>query len=196
MITMLCVASHDYCHQYRVCIQSQVEYCDLHGLQHELVSGHKADHNWKRYKVRRVADIIESTGNDVIMIDADCMMTPRAPQPDFVTPTAEIYFAVGKSRRPNTGFVYWRNTEFVKSFLREFIARLDSDVCPEQYKVTTEGENGHFLWMLADHDWNTNAYFGLISRLWNCSSLRLESEAYVLHFTNHLRDRLVHYNDN
>ena len=196
MITLFCAASDDYVAKYDFCIESHRQWCVKHGYHYELHSGPRELHNWKRWKITKTLDLLRTRDDDVIMIDADCMFADHAEHPHFVDERAHIYYALGKSRRLNSGFVYFRNTKFSQKFLKELLRRLELEIPRDSnFFVTQEGENGHMIWLVSDWMCVDEEKFKIIPRLWNCTSRRLETEANVLHFTNHMADRLEHYRD-
>ena len=195
MINVLCVASDDYAEKYYQCIKSQDQFCNLHQYNFVLVKGHKDSRNWKRSKVEELYKLLTTQSNDVLLIDCDCLIKKETPKLEtFLIKEKSIYYVKGKSGRLNSGFLYFKNNAESKKFVEDIFDRFSKTV-PASHYVTKEGENGHIIWLQNDYLSEGKDIFFELSKLWNCSSLTLEKEAYVLHFTNDLKKKYTAYND-
>jgi hypothetical protein len=191
-VILLCLASNDYAEKYKPCIQSQQEYCERQGYTYRLVTGEKESRNWKRAKVEELEQAL--VYEDVCLIDADCLIKPDCPPfSDFLTDKS-IYYANGKSGRLNSGFLYFKNTCGSSKFIAELKDKLELPVPANKgYFVTSEGENGHIIWLKAEYEERNKLIFQEISNLWNCSLRSIKEQAYILHFTNSLRKEIFKY---
>ena len=194
MTKVLCVADYDYVKSHQFCIDSHRKYCKKNNYEYVLISGDKNSRNWKRSKVDELIDLLYNFNDDVLLIDADCFIKENTPEfLNFLT-NKSIYFVKGKSKRLNSGFLYFKNNDKSKKFLLDLKERLKTAIPKGRgYFVTKEGENGHIIWLKADYEMQGKHIFQEISFHWNCSLPKLEDKAHVLHFTNDLRKRIHKY---
>jgi len=186
---LLCLASDNYVRKYSVCIASQEQYCKKHGYTYKLITGKKEERNWKRAKVDEVCKFLAD--DDVCLIDADCLIKDNCPQTETFISDKSIYYAVGKSKRLNSGFLYFKKDKKSKKFIKDLKNKLSYEVPNNSgYFVTKEGENGHIIWLKAEYEQKNIDIFQEIPKLWNCSSPALMDDAYILHFTNNLKNEL------
>lgn len=194
---ILCTASDNYIKKYKPCIDSQINYCNKHNYEYKLISGKKEDRNWKRAKIDELIILLENTNNDVLLIDADCLIKDNCPKLKNFLNDKSIYYANGKSGRLNSGFLYFKNDQNSLNFLHDLKEKLKLKIPKGNgYYVTKEGENGHIIWVKHEYENNNNNIFQEISKKWNCSSPVLKEEAYILHFTNDLKKEIYKYNEN
>jgi len=194
---LLCTASDNYIKKYKSCIISQQEYCNRNNYKYILIQGTLKSRNWKRAKIEELHSIIDTTDDDILLIDGDCYIKNNCPPLDnFLNKDKSIYYANGKSGRLNSGFLYFKNNLESKNFVRELLKKLEKPVPRGRgYFVTKEGENGHIIWLKDEYEKALKNIFQEIPKLWNCSSPILEKEAYVLHFTNDLKKGIHRYNE-
>jgi hypothetical protein len=193
-MVVLCIASNNYKLKYLPCIESQKRYCNRMDYTYKLVSGADDSRNWKRAKIEELCSIINATNDDILLIDGDCYIKDNCPPIDFLKQDKSIFYVNGKSGRLNSGFLYFRNNDYSKDFLVELKEKLNCDLPRDQgYFVTSKGENGHIIWVQNEWTKSGKDIFQEISFHWNCSSPKLENEAYVLHFTNNLKKRIYQY---
>jgi len=194
---ILCTASDDYVKKYKPCIDSQIEYCNKNNYEYKLITGKKEERNWKRSKIEELITLLENTDNDVLLIDADCLIKNTCPQFDEFLNDKSIYYANGKSGRLNSGFLYFKNTIHSKQFLYDLEEKLKLPIPRGKgYYVTKEGENGHIIWTKHEYEKLNKDIFQKISKKWNCSSPAAKKDAYILHFTNDLKKEIHKYNAN
>ena len=194
---ILCTASDDYIEKYKPCINSQIYYCKKNNYEYKLVSGKKEERNWKRSKIDELINLLETTSNDVLLIDADCLIKENCPQLEKFLNDKSIYYANGKSGRLNSGVLYFKNDSAALDFLKDLKEKLKYSVPRGKgYYVTKEGENGHIIWTKDEYEKSNKNIFQEISKKWNCSSPALKDKAYILHFTNDLKKEIHKYNAN
>jgi hypothetical protein len=194
MTKILCVADDEYIKKYKPCIESQIEYAKRTGYQHVLISGEKESRNWKRSKIDELMTLLETTSDDVILIDADCLIKDSCPKFTTFVNDQSIYYANGKSGRLNSGFLYFKNDQNSLNFLYDLKEKLKLTIPRGKgYFVTKEGENGHIIWLKDEYKKSGKDIFQEIPRLWNCSSPSLKEDAYILHFTNDLKKEIYKY---
>jgi hypothetical protein len=193
---LLCTADNNYIEKYKPCIDSQKDWCKKNNYTYTLVSGTRESCNWKREKINKLMYLLDTTDEDVCLIDGDCYIKENCPSINFLNSKKSIYYANGKSERLNSGFLYYKNNSYSKKFVKELLEKLNNPIPRGKgYFVTTEGENGHIIWI--QNEWINNGLdiFQKISRYWNCSSPKLKELAYILHFTNDLRKEIRKYNE-
>jgi len=194
---LLCAADDGYVEKYKPCIKSQRNWCIKNNYRYNLVSGTRDSHNWKRAKVKELDFLLNSTKEDICLIDGDCYIKEKCPPINFLNSEKSIYYANGKSGRLNSGFLYFKNNKDSLNFLYDLKEKLNFKVPRGKgYYVTKEGENGHVIWVKHEYENNNANIFQEISKKWNCSSPALKEDAYVLHFTNDLKKEIYKYNEN
>lgn len=192
---LLCTASDDYIKKYSLCIESQKQYCKKYNYQYKLVNGNQQERNWKRAKVEELNKLLNNQDNDICLIDSDCLIKDTCPSFDvFLEADKSIYYVNGKSRRLNSGFLYFKNNNVTKQFVQDLIEKLTLQVPKGKgYYVTKEGENGHIIWLKDEYEKAGKNIFQKILKKWNCSSPLLKNDAYILHFTNDLKKEYNKY---
>lgn len=194
MISLLCVADFVYTGRYFPCIISQKEYCARNDYDYKLITGEADERNWKRYKVDLIIELLKKTEGDVVIIDADCFIKEDCPPfESFLVDNKDIYYVDGRSGRPNSGFIYFKNNINSLEFIETVKQRLKVRVPERAHFVSTEGENGHINWTVADWMRSEKNIFHKLPIDWNCSSKQYEQDAYILHFTNELSRRINNY---
>ncbi|GAA2867553.1 hypothetical protein GGQ99_001277 [Aminobacter niigataensis] len=190
---VLSIATPDYAIRWRFCIDSHYSYCRRLGYEYQMVDpSHYALHP-KWAKLEAAVSCLEG-GHDVLLIDADAEIDKRCPRfADLFeqSPSVDILSVKGISGRPNSGVLALRGgqSSVAATFLRECLARREEPVPTEDF-VTEEGENGHVIWLLKQARFAERS--GDLPRFWNCSDPESAEQAYVRHYTNHLRDHLEH----
>lgn len=193
---LLCTASDDYIEKYKPCISSQMIYCRKHGYTYKLIQGSQESRNWKRAKIDELENLLNTTEEDVCLIDGDCLIKDRTPAIDFLNKKKSIFYVNGKSGRLNSGFVYFKNNQHSKDFIKELKEKLKLSIPRGKgYFVTTEGENGHIIWLQDEWTQAGRNVFQQISFEWNCASPVFKERAYILHFTGPLKKEIYKYND-
>jgi hypothetical protein len=194
---LLCIASDNYKLKYLSCIESQERYCSKMNYTYKLVSGPDDSRNWKRAKVEELTNIINATDDDILLIDGDCYIKDICPPIDFLTEDKSIFYVNGKSGRLNSGFLYFKNNNHSRDFVAELKEKLKCKLPRGRgYFVTTEGENGHVIWLQDEWIKSEKNVFQEIGFEWNCASPKLKQKAYILHFTGLLRKEIYKYNEN
>lgn len=198
MITVICTASDNYVKKYFPCIDTHKQYCARQGYTYNLITGSQTSRNWKRAKLLEVKKELETTNNDVLIIDGDCYIKKDCPPlGKFISKKKSVYYANGKSGRCNSGFMFFKNNAKSLKYVTDVISRFDQSVPRgEGYYVTKEGENGHIIWVMEEYKNKKSKIFQEISNKWNCSSPARKRSAYVLHFTNDLKKEIYKYNEN
>ena len=194
---LLCTASDDYIEKFKPCISSQAIWCKKYGYSYNLIRGSQESRNWKRAKIDELEYLLNNTDEDICLIDGDCYIKDRCPPIDFLNKKKSIFYVNGKSGRLNSGFLYFKNNDHSRNFIKELKEKLKLPIPRGQgYFVTTEGENGHIIWLQDEWSNNGKNVFQQISFEWNCASPRLKEKAYILHFTGSLKKEIYKYNEN
>ena len=197
MIRLLCVADNEYIKKYKPCIDSQQTFCNRNNYKYNLIQGAPESRNWKRTKIDELSNLLNNTNDDVCLIDGDCYIKDNCPTLDrFLIEGKDIFYAKGRSGRLNSGFLYFKNNVRTRAFVKELQEKLKLPVPRGKgYFVTTEGENGHIIWIKDEWELSGKNIFYEISFHWNCSSPKLKETAYILHFTNALKKEIYKYNE-
>lgn len=182
-IIFVCVASEDYLKKYQRCVLSQKEYCKRYDYDHRIVSDDTNSHipgEWYWKKIYSIKEFYNSHDFFVI-IDADCEITNLAPPLEEIIDHNSIYFTLGISSRPNSGFLIIKNDQRGKEFIDD-VLRKRHIPCPAEFSM--KGENGQVIWSIAEN----SAGCKELSLNWNCSQPDYMDSAYIVHYTNKLRD--------
>lgn len=188
--TVICMATTDYVANWLFCINSQQEYCRIHGYDYDLASEPVDGLNAKWSKLVYARDQL-AAGCNVLMIDADCWISPQTPPLESLLSTAEdrdIFVCLGLSGRPNSGFMLFRGGDTAAlTFLQTCLDARLTPIPPED-RVTVEGENGHVIAILKRPPFAARTQ--ILDRAWNCSLPEEAETAFVRHYTNKLREHL------
>ncbi|WP_439599079.1 hypothetical protein [Falsiroseomonas sp.] len=151
MAVLLCVATGDYLHDWQDCIQSHRTYCAAHGYDYRLIDRPLSELHpkWQKFEVAR--EILRG-GDDVLLIDADALISTAAPpflQVLEADPCCDIFCVLGRSQRPNSGVIMLRGSapSVACEFLTDCLAARELPLPAEDF-VTALGENGHFIHFL------------------------------------------------
>ena len=183
---VLTIATADYARTWRFCIDAQVNYCRRNAYEHRVIDPTGSPLHPKWAKLEHAASLLRR-GRDVLLIDADAEITATCPPfTDTLVshPARDIFCVKGISGRPNSGVMLLRSGATALRFLEDCLVHRQDAVPPEDF-VTTEGENGHIIWML-----KRQPYADALAELplaWNCSDPAQADQAFVRHYTNHLK---------
>jgi hypothetical protein len=183
---MSCSCSPDFLIYYKKCLKSQKTYCKRFGYDYvidnsPLIEGQtNKEWTWKKHYT---LDQYVDTHDILILIDADCEIKNNAPPIESFLDDNSIYYVNGVSKRPNAGFMVFRNNEIRKKFHQELMTRRYRQV-PNQYRVKSGGDNGHVIWILDEMNENKKE----LPLAWNCSQPEYVDSAYIIHYTNHMRN--------
>lgn len=184
-IIISCSCSPDFLIKYKKCIDSQRAYCKKHNYDYAiddkpLLPGQKKNEwTWKKHYT---LDQYERTHDVFVSIDADCEIKDTTPPIESILNENSIYYVLGKSGRPNAGFMVYRNDEIRKYFHTELMKRRSQKV-PASFRVKPSGDNGHVIWVLSEMTEGLQE----LPLEWNCSHPAYKDNAYILHYTNRLR---------
>jgi hypothetical protein len=189
-IIISCSASPDFVKKWKRCIESQKLYCKKYGYDYvvddrPLLEG-QTNNEWT-WKKHYTLDQYENTHDLFVAIDADCEIKKNTPPIESVLNDNSIYYVLGVSKRPNAGFMIFRNDSVRKYFHTELKKRRLQPVPPD-FRVKLSGDNGHVIWILSEMTKGLQE----LPLQWNCSQPSHIDDAYILHYTNHLRG---YYND-
>ncbi|MDR7039430.1 hypothetical protein J2X36_004206 [Methylobacterium sp. BE186] len=182
----LTVATPDYARTWRFCIDAQSAYCRRHAYEHRVIDPSRSPLHPKWAKLEAAVGLLRQ-GRDVLLIDADAEISETCPPfMDLLAshPDRDIFCVKGISGRPNSGVMLLRAGGLALRFLEACLAHRQEPVPPEDF-VTSEGENGHVIWML-----KRRPYADALAELplaWNCSDPARSEHAFIRHYTNHLR---------
>jgi hypothetical protein len=181
-ISFICIASTDYIKKYTNCLSSQKKYCKKNNYSHILIDDKKyisdrRDYYWK--KIYEVRDILPKY-DYVVLIDCDCEITDKTPPIEEILDTNSIYYVLGISKRPNSGFLIFKNDIRSMHFLKDVIDKKEKSI-PEQF--SSKGENGFVIWSLAENNQGTKE----LDLKWNCSQPEFLESAYIIHYTNKMK---------
>lgn len=181
-IAFCCSASKDYIEKYKKCIESQISYCKKYDIDYFLDSG-PLDKGQKRseWYWRKVYNIIPYFENYdyVCIVDCDLEFTSLAEDIRTEITKESLFYVLGISKRPNSGFLIIKSDNDGKNFI-DTILKWRGNPLPAYAEM--KGENGYVIQYIKENPANTKE----IPLKWNCSQVQFKDEAYVLHYTNQL----------
>lgn len=186
-IAFFCAASDDYVEKYSNFIQSHKRYCMKHDIDYYIENDPlepdqtKKEWYWKKITcVEKYFDRYDYVG----VVDADLFILNRAPDIRTILDSKNsIFYANGKTGKPNSGFVIIKNSKKGKHYLSTV---LEYRKIAGKLKPNTGGENGSVIHYIK----NFPKFTKEIDRKWNFSSFKGQRFAYCLHFTKQLRGKL------
>lgn len=182
---VMTIATSDYFEKWKFCIETQQKYCAEIGYEHLLIDPSSSAYHPKWAKLE-IALALTRRYAAVLLLDADIEITPSCPPFEHILnthPSKDIFFALGFSGRPNSGFLLFRGGKESGAirFLAECLSR-KNDPVPKEDFVSVEGENGHIIMMLKLPEFVE--YSQLIDKSWNCTEPHLADKAYIWHYNN------------
>jgi hypothetical protein len=182
-IALSCIASIDYFKKYAKCIESQKKFCKKYNYDYCLNSDDDDILHWKDWYWKKIKEAKKILLNYdyVVIIDCDCEITDIAESIESVLDDNSIYYTLGISHRPNSGFLIIKNNKRGLSFLNDILEKRDNKF-PDNYS-STKGENGHVIWSLVENNQGTKE----LDLKWNCSQPEFLESAYIIHYTNKMR---------
>ena len=183
-IIFLCVASDDYLKKYKKCISSQENYCKKNNYTYYLDSDNSNITHWKDWYWKKIisAKTLLPTSDYLVIIDSDCEITNIAEPIESIIDNNSIYYVIGVSGRPNSGFLIIRNNARGNSFLKNVLDKRYKEF-PTEFRAD-KGENGQVIWELFENKNETKE----IPLRWNCSQPKFLKDAYVIHYTNKMKN--------
>lgn len=136
-IALSCIASEDYLEKYQKCVDSQRLYCEKYKYDYYLNRDDTDISHWKDWywkKVYEALNLLEKY-DFVVIIDADCEITESAIEIESELDNNSIYYVLGISNRPNSGFLIIRNDQRGINFLTDLLGKRHQPL-PEQYRST------------------------------------------------------------
>jgi len=181
-IAFICVASDDYVKKYKNCLSSQKNYCKKNDYLHILIDDKKYISDWKDYYWKKIYEVNDhlSKYDYVVLIDCDCEITDNTPPIKEILDTNSIYYVLGISKRPNSGFMIFKNDIRSIDFLNDVINKKEKPL-PKEFAM--KGENGFVIWSLIENNQGTKE----LDLKWNCSQPEFLESAYIIHYTNKMR---------
>ena len=177
-VVFYCVGSPNYVIKYQRCISSQITYCQKNNYDHFLDEEVSDNYYWKKiYGVKQ----FYNTYDIIVIIDCDCEITSKCPPIESFLNECSVYYALGISGRPNSGFLPIKTDSRGQNFVSNVIAKKEL-ICPDD--LIMKGENGRIIWELQENNNLTQE----ISNKWNCSDPKFIDSAYIIHYTNLMKD--------
>jgi hypothetical protein len=87
---------------------------------------------------------------------------------------------LGISKRPNSGFMIFKNDQRSADFLNDVITKREKEI-PNQFSM--KGENGYVIWSLSENKEDTKE----LELKWNCSQPEFLDECFIIHYTNKMK---------
>jgi hypothetical protein len=186
-IAFICVASDDYVKKYKNCLSSQKNYCKKNDYLHILIDDKKYISDWRDYYWKKIYEAKDNLINCdfLVLIDADCEITEKAEPIENILDSHSIYYVLGISKRPNSGFMIFKNDDRSMFFLNDVISKKEK-IIPKEFAM--KGENGFVIWSLLENNQGTKE----LDLKWNCSQPDFLDEAYIIHYTNKMKN---HYKE-
>lgn len=181
-IVFICIASDDYVKKYENCLSSQKNYCKKNNYLHILIDDTKYVSNWRDYYWKKIYEVRDNLSkyDYVVLIDCDCKITDKTPPIEEILDTSSIYYVLGISKRPNSGFMIFKNDARSMNFLNDVINKKETPI-PKEFSM--KGENGFVIWSLMENSQGTKE----LELKWNCSQPEFVESAYIIHYTNNMR---------
>lgn len=173
------IALNGYDQRFKECVESQKRYCLRYGYKYLEITHLPWTVSPKQcawLKVEILRGLLACGFQEAAFLDADCEFRPHTPRYDSVyTDGKDLYMALGKSGRVNSGIIFARNSDSVREFLWELIEKSDMPVPKED---STAYENGHFI-----HYGRGNEFIGVLEHWkWN-NNTALDPMSYVQHYS-------------
>lgn len=188
MIAFVCIADEKYAKKYSKYIQSQKKYCEDNNYTYFLKGDNKyieTKEDWYWKKVFEVRDTLKQSSYDyVVLIDADCEITNKAKPIETELDNSSIYYVLGISKRPNSGFMIFKNDNRSLSFIDDVIDKRYKQE-PIEHRVMGFDDNTKIIWSLAEDNTKTKT----LDLKWNCTQPEFINEAYIIHYTNKMKNR-------
>jgi hypothetical protein len=181
-ISFICAASEDYIKKYEDCLSSQKLYCEKYSYSYTLISDKKYISDWKDYYWKKIYEVRDRLSNTdfIVLIDSDCEIKPISPPIETILDHNSIYYVLGISKRPNSGFMIFKNDQRSAEFLKDVINKREK-IIPSQFSM--KGENGYVIWSLSENKENTKE----LDLKWNCSQPDFLDECFIIHYTNKMK---------
>lgn len=185
MHNVVCFAVGSYLNDWKDCIITQKRYCEKHGYKYHLIDQPYGTLHPKWQKFAYVKDLLRESDGNVLLIDADAEITPIAPAFNALVseyPESDIFCVNGKSNRPNSGLIVFRNS--MSSCAWEFLSTCiegRNKAIPAEDFVTEEGENGHFIHFLRQREFKDKLH--ILDRAWNNTVPPPRECDFVIHYS-------------
>lgn len=185
---ILCVATNGFDILWSFCIESQKRYAHRIGCEFYLERTNPwpdLTPHWSKF--RRAVEILDSH-KDLLILDADILVRNHTPSFEEILatkPDFDIFVAMGRSGRPNSGFIILRGgpesrgRQLIQTCLENRTIEL-----PEQDFVTSYGENGHFIHFCRSEPFKSALFE--IPKSWNRTEFPVNETDYNVHFTGPL----------
>ncbi|MGH1429353.1 MAG: putative nucleotide-diphospho-sugar transferase [Arenicella sp.] len=174
------VALNGYYWVYRDCIESHRAYAKRMGYEYHCISRpfvSKLGNECCWFKISILLRLLRNGVENVVVLDADTMISNLAPSFDKVLAATEhLGMARGVSGEYNSGVMFIKNTSQTRHFLKQLLLRQGEKLGPDD--PVGWGENGHIIDMLKTMPLATD-----LPLIWNNTS------------NPSLRDYIRHYNN-
>jgi hypothetical protein len=182
-IAFSCVASSDYVEKYHLCIKSQKEYCEKNQYDYYLESDSTGINDWREWYWKKIYTLKKfyHEYDFFVLIDADCEIKNITPTIESIIDDNFVYYVLGISNRPNSGFMIFKNNVESQNLIESILQKRNIE-CPKKFK--SKGENGAVIWALDEISSGKKE----LDIKWNCSSPEYMNDAFVIHYTNKMRD--------
>lgn len=183
-IALSCIASIDYLEKYKKCIESHRHYCKKFNYEYHLNTESENINHWKDWYWKKIIEAKKLLTNYdfIVIIDCDCEITTKAESLETILDQNSIYYVLGISGRPNSGFLIIKNNSCGNNFLQDLLLKRNQSL-PDKYK-STKGENGHVIWALGENPDSSKE----LEMKWNCSQPEHIEKAFIIHYTNKMRN--------
>lgn len=182
-INICCTASDDYLKKYKKCYDSHLAYCKKYDVDYTLDNKPlKEGQTRAEWYWRKLSSLLPHFDNYdyVVVLDIDIEIKSSTPNIKTIIDDNSIYYVNGVSNRPNSGFLIIKTDDIGKRFVTEVLNNRSNPVTKE---FKAPGENGHVIEYIYYNPQGTKE----LPIEWNCSQPKHMKDAYILHYTNHLR---------
>ncbi len=174
------VALNGYHWVYRDCIESHRVYAKRMGYEYHCISRphvSKLGNECCWLKISILLRLLRNDTSSVVVLDADAMISERAPSFDKVLAATEhLSMARGVSGEYNSGVMVIKNTDQTRHFFKQLLLRQGVKLGPDD--PVGWGENGHIIDML-----KTMPLASELPLTWN-NTFNPSLQDYIRHYSN------------
>ncbi|MGH1540591.1 MAG: hypothetical protein ACRBHB_09225 [Arenicella sp.] len=174
------VALNGYHWVYRDCIESHRVYAKRMGYEYHCISRphvSKLGNECCWLKISILLRLLRNDTSSVVVLDADAMISERAPSFDKVLAATEhLSMARGVSGEYNSGVMVIKNTDQTRHFFKQLLLRQGIKLGPDD--PVGWGENGHIIDML-----KTMPLASELPLTWN-NTFNPSLQDYIRHYSN------------
>ncbi len=184
-VLIFSIALNGYDKKWTNCIKSQRDYAKKNGYKYCLINKLSSELNFSESSWLKIPLIIKALENNFEMVcylDADCMVSKKAPRVDTLKEEEKsVYLVKGYSGRFNSGVIIVKNNKKAKQFFKKVFSACDLPILKKNERVGFFGENGHII-----HFAKNDKCIKEIDFKWNNTIDPMVND-YIRHYTGPMR---------